>query len=265
MRVEVVGPQEEPRVSHAVEPLDRGIGHGLGIALSVLELRCRSWSREVILVEVKAFAQTIPGGQHVGAQHRTGCVVVSLQDFRKRDCILVERSSPVVSDLVPERIESGQDRGVGRQGERRGRVARLEPDAVSRHLIDRGRLRMLRAVTPQMVRSCRIERHEHHVPVDLCIVHPRPPIPRTPVDDSDPEGDNQDQQKHHNRPPTHPPPPARGFACRGRHDSPSPSTAVGAGGVGGVGGDSSRSAASSEKSGAAAGRRPPAALYWSNT
>ena len=131
VRLVDVEEEEEGAILHALEPR---AGERRGLVAPALDAPrgvCARRRDDPILVEIEPAGEAARPAHHPGGDRGAGGVAALLEEPRQRRMGLrVEPVAEVVADAVLERQQAGQDRDVGRQGQRDVGVGVLEQDRV---------------------------------------------------------------------------------------------------------------------------------------
>jgi hypothetical protein len=159
VRVVEVHPREErPRLL-----ADPGLGGGRDLAAAPLGLQdggALHVALDAVVVAVEAARETEAPVQHVRADERAGRVPARLQHGRERPGLRGEHVRPVVVHAVVRRLQPGEDRRVGRQGQRHRRPGVLHHEALGRQRVDLRRPARTRAVDAHPVGAQRVDRDQ---------------------------------------------------------------------------------------------------------
>src|SRR5262249_44373261 len=159
VRVEIVDPGEERPLTSPllVEPRERGCARDLAATLR-LTARGVAQFLERIVVAIESAVESIDRSKHGSRDERRRADALAAEGLGEGRVRGQESKARVVWDAVLDRVETGEDRCVRRERERRGRKRVLEADAVRRDSVEVLRVDEPRAVARQPVDARRVER-----------------------------------------------------------------------------------------------------------
>src|SRR5579864_2410267 len=141
MRIVQVQPEEKRAARILLQPgqctADALAGGTLHQAQSSIG---EGFGRERVIVEIKSAGQPPAAVENERADHRSRRIAVLLESLRYRTEARFERLPGEILDSVLEGVQTGQNGGMRRPGERNLRNGPLEDNAIPRQRIERGRL-----------------------------------------------------------------------------------------------------------------------------
>jgi hypothetical protein len=161
MRIHEVDPGEEALVgADGLQPAERRFHDLGGREIGAAGLGARGWGR--CQVGLEALVETEARSEDEARHRRAGAEVGLGEDLGDRARLRPQPEDAVVPNAVDARRESGEQRGVRRQGDRRRRDGALEDHAASGQAIQHRGLRAA-APGPEPIGAGRIERHQQDV------------------------------------------------------------------------------------------------------
>jgi hypothetical protein len=146
VRVEEMDPGEELPRPHLVDPGERVVHDRVAPLLELVDC-------EAVGVAVEALGEAEAPLEDPRAHESPRGEARALEPLRQRRPRLGKRNAAVVADAVARREEAGQDRAVGRQGQRDGGRCLLEEDGLGGELVEVGSRASGETVTTQSICS----------------------------------------------------------------------------------------------------------------
>ena len=159
MRLEQVHPQEDAALLRVrAQPLQGLVNNGLPGPL-VQETTVRT-SRQGVGIHVETAIETKAVIERKSG-NESGCRKSLVPEDRRQGRYVAPHVHPVVAGAMVRGIDAGEQRGMRREGDRRGRVRTFEACALRGQRVDRWSACRAPAVGTDAIGTKRVDRHQH--------------------------------------------------------------------------------------------------------